>query len=132
MAVPTPAHPTRAGDDLPGRVLGVLHAAVGTVLCVRPTAVGPITGAAAPSLWVVRALGLRSLLQGTVTAAVPDEPVVAAGAIVDGAHAVSMFAIALGSPRHRRAALFSAALATAYCVAGAGAARMSRVRRSGA
>jgi hypothetical protein len=102
------------------RLLGLFHVSFGAVLITRPGAVTrALHDSTPPRQWVIRLLGARSVMQGAVTSMVPDAPVVAAGAIVDGLHAASMIATAVISPPHRRAAVLSAIVAGACCVAGA-------------
>jgi hypothetical protein len=111
------------GDVLP-RLLGLFHLCFGTVLITRPgTVTRALHDSTPPRRWVIRLLGARSVMQGAFTAVVPDAPVVAAGAIVDGLHAASMIATAVVSPPHRRAAVLSAIVAGACCAVGATAAR---------
>jgi hypothetical protein len=81
-------------------------------------------GRTPPHRWLIRLLGARSLVQGAVTVAVPDTPIVAAGAVVDGVHAVSMIAAAAVSESQRRAAALSAVVAASCSAAGTAAARM--------
>ena len=75
----------------------------------------PGTGA---STVVVRALGLREVVQASVTLVAPTSPVLRTGAVVDAIHALTMLALGMASRRYRRPALLSAASATAQTVAG--------------
>lgn len=115
--------PTSASS---ARVLGIGQAGLGVLMIVRPQ---PVASAAAgsngrpASRWVIRLLGVRSLLQGAVTAAAPNSVILVAGALVDAAHAASMAPLIAGSPRYRRAAAISAVVATISAGAGALAAR---------
>jgi hypothetical protein len=77
---------------------------------------------------VVRVLGVRQLAQAAVTGSRPTAPVLVLGAQVDGAHAVSMVALALWSRPGRRAALVDAAIAALFSSAGLLAAHQDRRR----
>ncbi|WP_426592368.1 hypothetical protein ACPPVS_11325 [Cellulomonas sp. McL0617] len=59
-----------------------------------------------------RVLGARHVVQGTALVVLPTR-VPAGVAVVDAVHALSMLALAWSSPRYRRAALTSAAVAVA-------------------
>ena len=85
------------------------------------------------SVLVCRALGARELAQAAVSAAVPAPAALAVGVAVDVTHALSMIGVATFSRRHRRAALTSAALATAFAALGVAAhsRRVDDARRSG-
>ncbi|HEY8300560.1 MAG TPA: hypothetical protein VIG48_01550 [Jatrophihabitans sp.] len=100
------------------RALGAAQLALGLVLVSRPERVAP----SAPS-WLVRILGARGLVQGALTVAVPDPAVLALGASVDTAHALSMVPVAIGSSRYRRPAAVSAGVAAALAAAAAALAR---------
>lgn len=120
-----------APAKLSPRLLGLFHASFGAVLVTRPGAVArAVHDSTPPKRWVVRLLGVRAVMQGVVTSVVPDAPVVAAGAMVDGLHAASMIATAVVSPPHRRAAVLSAIVAGACCVIGATIALASPQHRS--
>ena len=67
---------------------------------------------------IVRVLGLRETSHAAIAIAAPTAPVVAAGAAVDGIHALSMVGLAAASSRYRRPALLSAAIATCASAAG--------------
>ena len=113
--------------ELPPRLIGLFHLCSGAVLVARPGAVTRVLrDSTPPRRWVIQLLGTRSLLQGAVTSAVPDAPIVAVGAMVDGLHAASMIAAAAAWPAHRRAAVLSAVVAAVCCVGGAAAARLTR------
>lgn len=71
---------------------------------------------------VARVLGARHLAQALVCAAWPRRGVLRAGVAVDGLHAASMAALALASPRWRRAALAETCLAVMFAALGARAA----------
>lgn len=70
----------------------------------------------------VRVLGARDVLQAQVTTR-RGEGAHRAGACVDLLHAASMIAVASRSPRHKRLALTSAAIALAFALAERAAAR---------
>ena len=72
---------------------------------------------------VVRVLGARQLAQAGLCASAPTPPLLALGAGVDAAHALSMAALALAGRRWRRPAIVSGLIATAFAAAGALAAR---------
>jgi hypothetical protein len=98
------------------RAVALVRAGWGALLLTAPQAVLRAAGHREPSgaVTVVRVLGARHLAQGLVTAAVPTGPVVALGAVVDGLHAASQFALAAAAPRWRRAGLADGLLATAF------------------
>lgn len=111
---------------LSGRALGIAEIGLGAVLAVRSArvaaaAAGP-GGQPAPGR-LVAVLGLRSLAQGAVTAAVPRWSVLTGGALVDATHAASMLPVVAVSPKYRRAAAISAAVAALTAAAGTAAAR---------
>jgi hypothetical protein len=60
-------------------------------------------------------LGVRHLIQATLTFAAPQLLTPVRGALVDGAHTATAMLLAARSPRHRRAALMNAALAATFC-----------------
>jgi hypothetical protein len=60
---------------------------------------------------VVRVLGTRDLVQAAVTYVRPSRAVLVGGAVVDSLHAISMVALAVASPRNRRAGGTSAVVA---------------------
>jgi hypothetical protein len=64
-----------------------------------------------PPAWIVRVLGVRSLLQGAAELRWPTPALACAGAAVDATHAASMAFVAARSRRYRRAALVSGAFA---------------------
>jgi hypothetical protein len=76
----------------------------------------------APPAWIVRVLGVRSLLQGAAELRWPTPAVACAGAVVDATHAASMVLVAARSRRYRRAALVSGGFATVAAAAQMGAA----------
>jgi hypothetical protein len=118
--------------EVPRRLLGAVHLSVGATLLVRPGAVSRMLGGRTPPhRWVIRLLGARSLVQGAVTVAVPDTPIVVAGAVVDGMHALTMVIAAAVSGSQRRAAVVSAAVAAGCCAAGAAAVNVPRVPVAG-
>jgi hypothetical protein len=71
----------------------------------------------------VRVLGARQLTQALATGAQPTVAVLALGAGVDSAHALSMLALGLFDRRGRRAALIDTLIGAGFAVAGAAAAR---------
>jgi hypothetical protein len=76
----------------------------------------------APPAWIVRVLGVRSLIQGAAELRWPTPALARTGAVVDATHAASMALVAVRSRRYRRAALVSGAFATVSAAAQAGAA----------
>jgi hypothetical protein len=115
--------------ELARRLLGAVHLSLGTALITRPGSVSRLLGGRTPPhRWVIRLLGARSLVQGAVTAVVPDAPIVAAGAVVDGVHALSMIVVAALAEPQRRAAALSAVVAAGCSGAGTAAARLPRSR----
>ncbi|MDN5795069.1 MAG: hypothetical protein L0H79_04880 [Intrasporangium sp.] len=72
---------------------------------------------------VARVLASRQLVQALGSGARPGYPVLALGAQVDLAHAVSMLGLGLLNRRHRRAALSDAVIAAGFALAGRLAAR---------
>lgn len=121
----------RESAELARRLLGAVHLTLGMALIIRPGSVTRLLGGRTPPhRWVIRLLGARSLVQGTVTVAVPDAPIVAAGAVVDAVHAASMIVVGVLSESHRRAAALSAMVAAGCSAAGTTTARLpgSRVR----
>ena len=94
--------------------------AVGLGLLTRAEAV---TGAVDPRyprgrLWIVRALGLRLVVQHALVLLRRDGTSLRLAAAVDGLHAASMVP-ALAAPRYRRAALLSGGLAAVSAVVAA-------------
>ncbi|TSD99467.1 hypothetical protein FOS14_11810 [Skermania sp. ID1734] len=67
---------------------------------------------------VLRVLGARHVVQGAISARVGDRALYRLGAGVDVLHALSMVAVAVASPRWRRAAATDAVVATAFAVVG--------------
>jgi hypothetical protein len=103
------------------RLLGTTELGLGGLLALRSRWVAALAagsgGQPAPR-WVVRVLGVRSLVQGAVTTAAPARTVLVGGAMIDATHAATMLPLVAASPRHRRAAAISALIATAGAVAG--------------
>lgn len=95
---------------------GLLLLAPGALL--RP--VGPATTTAVRTL---RVLGARHLVQAAVTVRRPTRGVFAAGAAVDGLHALTDLALAAADRRQRPAALTDAAVAAGWLLLGAVVAR---------
>jgi len=108
------------------RVLSPLRAGVGATRLAYPHTVIP--GVAAGPLSnrgrkVVRVLGARQVAQAVATGRAPTPAVLWLGAEVDVAHAATMIGLAAVERRYRRAALVDAAIATAFALMGAAAAR---------
>ena len=86
----------------PGRLLGAL---AGGRIDARVSA-------------IARVLGAREVVQALATGRRPTRRRLHAGALVDGAHAASMVALAASGVGPRRLTLTSAATATAFAAAG--------------
>jgi hypothetical protein len=97
------------------RLLPALGLAAGGLLLARPRRVVDAVAPQVPRqrLWLVRALGVRLLVQHGAVLARPERPVVRASAAVDLLHAASMVPF-LASPRYGRAARISGGGAAAY------------------
>ena len=91
------------------------------LLCAPGLALGMCTGEASGQRTrvVTRILGARHLAQAVLTLWRPRPAVLAAGAGVDGCHAVSMLALAAASPDTRRAGLTDAVTELAFAATGA-------------
>jgi len=91
------------------------------LLCAPGLALGMCTGEASGrrTRVVTRILGARHLAQAALTLWRPRPAVLAAGAGVDGCHAVSMLALAAASPDTRRAGLTDAVTELAFAATGA-------------
>lgn len=106
--------------------LSPLRAAVGVARLAYPhtvipgLAAGPLRGRGRKA---VRVLGVRQVTQALVSGLTPTRAVLWLGAEVDVAHAASMIGLAVFERRYRRAALVDAAIAAAFALAGATAAR---------
>jgi hypothetical protein len=100
------------------RALAAAQTATGAALVVAPGAVAhALTPIQAPPTWLARVLGGRILVQGVVVLLCPTRIMLLTGAAADAAHGLSMLAAASGFPAYRRAALVSAALASASAAA---------------
>jgi uncharacterized protein YjeT (DUF2065 family) len=102
------------------RIWGAATAAVGAATLLRPRTAARLVsgGGSVPDTALVRVLGGRQLVQGTVVVLRPV-PILVIGAVaVDAVHAASMLAAALAWPGYRNAALASATAAGASAVAG--------------
>ena len=83
----------------------------------------PVGPASTAALTTLRVLGARHLVQAAVTLRWPVPGMLAAGAAVDGIHALTALALAAADRRQRHAALADAAIAAAWAALGATAAR---------
>jgi hypothetical protein len=96
--------------------LAVARGALGGAEMLLPEKAAQWAGGRTPldrrSTLAVRLLGGRQLGQALLTSLAPTAEVAAAGAVVDGIHAVSMLALAVHSTRWRRAAVTEALVAT--------------------
>jgi hypothetical protein len=98
------------------RALVAAQLLTGALEAFRPDGVVAVLapGSGRPPRWVVRLLGVRRLVQGTLTGVRPRPTVLLLGAAVDTLHALSMLAVPLRWPRHQRAAMLSAAGAAGF------------------
>jgi hypothetical protein len=104
--------------DAPSRSVTWLRAGVGAVLALFPGRVASAAEgrpATPRACLVTRVLGVRHLVQATLTFVAPQLLTPVRGALVDGAHTATAVLLAARSPRHRRAALMNAALAATFC-----------------
>jgi hypothetical protein len=121
-----PREPCPASSVTALRVLSPLRAGIGVARLAYPHTVIP--GLAAGSLSsrgrkVVRVLGARQVAQAVVTGRAPTPAVLWLGTEVDVAHAATMIGLAVVERRYRRAALVDGAIAMAFALVGAAAAR---------
>jgi hypothetical protein len=100
------------------RLMAVLGVASGGLLLVRPQEVIDRVSPAFPASrrWLVRALGVRLLVQHGAVLAVPDPATIRASSAVDLLHAATMVPF-VASPQYGRAARISGALAATYAAA---------------
>ena len=100
------------------RLMAILGVATGSVLASRPQVVVDRVAPAFPASrrWLVRALGVRLLVQHGAVLIAPSRGLVRLGSAVDLLHAASMVPF-LASPHYGRAARVSGALAAAYAAA---------------
>ena len=110
------------------RVLGIAQVGAGAAMVLAPRFVSKLPGGAAAPAPVVRVLGGRSIGQGVLTAIRADRTTLTLGAAVDIAHLATMVALAAASPRWRRTASGSAALAAVSAAAGLALARSGATR----
>lgn len=109
--------------------LSLARAGYGAALLCAPGAViGLCTGGPASprARTVVRVAGARHLAQAAITVRAPSAFVLAIGAQVDLAHAVSMLALAAGHRPMRRAELADGLAAAMFATAGAAGALIQR------
>jgi hypothetical protein len=100
------------------RLMAGLGVVSGGVLLTRPQQVVDRLAPAFPTSrrWLVRALGVRLLVQHGAVLAVPDRPLIRASSGVDLLHAATMVPFVV-SPQYGRAARLSGGLAAAYAAA---------------
>ncbi len=113
----------RAGGPASRRTLLIgMHGAWGALLMLAPgRATGHTRPAAGPALRAVtRILGGRHVAEAALMARRPGDPPPGWAVGVDATHAASMLALALASPRLRRAALRSATMAGLLAAVAAG------------
>lgn len=102
------------------RLLALARCVWGATCLARPHRVAVAAGsdAGVRAIWFVRALGVREVAQGGLTAVAPGTGVVAAGIAVDGLHAASLLALAAVDASRRRPALLDALAATCWALLG--------------
>ncbi len=105
------------------RSLGSAQIAIGAGMILAPRLVAGLSRGPVPPIAILRVLGTREIGQGVLTATRRDARTLTLGAGVDIAHLASMVVLAAASPRWRRAASLSAAMAGASAVAGLALAR---------
>ena len=100
------------------RLMAVVGVATGSVLLARPQDVVDRIAPAFPASrrWLVRALGVRLLVQHGAVLVLPDLRIIRASSAVDLLHAATMVPF-LASPHYGRAARISGALAATYAAA---------------
>ena len=100
------------------RLLAGLGVASGLALLVRPQRIVDEIAPAFPAdrVWLVRALGVRLLVQHGAVLVAPSAALVRLGSAVDLLHAASMVPF-VASPHYGRAARISGGLAAAYAAA---------------
>jgi hypothetical protein len=100
------------------RLMALLGVVSGAVLLTRPQQVVDRVSPAFPASrrWLVRALGVRLLVQHGAVLAVPDRPLIRVSSAVDLLHAASMVPF-VASPHYGRAARISGGLAAGYAAA---------------
>ena len=118
---------TSASGRLLSRLLALAGLACGITLLARPQQVVDAVAPAFPAdkTWLVRALGIRLLVQHGAVLARPDRAMVRASSAVDLLHAASMVPF-VASAHYGRAARISGGLAAAYAAAALAAAPSDR------
>ena len=100
-------------------LLAATHLGQAAVLVTPAGWTHPLLGPSdRPPEWVIRALGLRTFLQGVADLSWHSPAARHTGIGVDCAHAASMLAAALAWPAYRRAALLSASAAVLSAAVG--------------
>lgn len=103
------------------RVLDAVRFVLGAVALLRPRRVAAWWGAdpdSGATVWAVRVLGARHLVQAVTSTVHPTRGARVLGSIVDLVHAASMLGVAVVSSRLRRPAMTGASIAF-VCAAGA-------------
>ena len=98
-------------------VIDVLRIAYGTLLAAAPGRVLRGTGGTTDSRLacaVVRALGVRHIVQGVLSARMPSVTTRRVGAGVDALHALTDLGVAALDGRRRRPAVIDACIASAF------------------
>jgi hypothetical protein len=98
-----------------GRAVAVADCLLGVLFMLDPARIAALVagGGTRPEATIIRLLGARMAGQGAVLLVRPTVRMRRLGAFVDAAHASSMVGLALVSPRYRRPAVTSAAIAGA-------------------
>jgi hypothetical protein len=103
-----------------GAAVAGVHLGQAAVLLAQPPALlrGIAGDQGIPPAWILRALGIRTLVQAATESIHPRLNVLRLGVAVDLAHAASMLPAAWIWPQDRRAALASAGAAVVSAAAG--------------
>ena len=107
-------------------IVSAIRGAYGTALLLAPARVLAVCGAAPteePPRTVARVLGARHIAQAIAT---NGGRFARLGALVDGLHAASMFALAAANDDFRRPALIDGSIATTFALSGLLPARTPR------
>jgi len=99
-------------------IVSAIRGAYGTALLLAPARVLAVYGAAPteePPRTVARVLGARHIAQAIAT---NGGRFARLGALVDGLHAASMFALAAANDDFRRPALIDGSIATTFALSG--------------
>lgn len=110
------------------RLVSTVFAGWGAALLLRPAEVNRAVcaGRREPPTWVTQVLGARLVVQHVAVLVRPTRGVELTGVTVDALHALSMVAVAVGSPAYRRSAVVSGGTSAAAAVLAAAAAQAGR------